>query len=261
MRVPVRLPIQVVQAGRGVRRAVGQARRPRRRLGAYGGDVRTEDPLSLVYQGNLGQWEGEWGTPAVEQTYEIYAEPAPTQITYSDVLRSAEPGGAYSPPYQPPPVSYADILPAVWPTQATPVYQWPTPSVATPPIVPASDPSSSWWQTFASVLPAITGAGVSIARAVTGEGGTAPTSYVIPATATAPAQRVVYNPATGQVTTAPVNTAGLVYNPATGQYTPAPSLLPSFLQAAPGAAWYQNPLLLLGGGLVAILFVVMAARR
>ncbi len=61
-----------------------------------------------------------------------------------------------------------------------------------------------------------------------------------------------YNPATNQYV-----------NPATGQYTglyytPAASWLPSFLQAAPGAAWYQQPLVWVGGGVV-LLF--MLTRR
>ncbi len=258
MRVPVRLPIQVVPAGCGARRAVGAGAPPRHGLHAYGGDVRRRNPLSLVFHGGLGQPEGEWGWPVqstpvqnYSQTYEITA-PAPTSVTYPDILLETGEGGAYSPPYQPPPVSYADILPSIYST---------VPSVATPPFVPPSDTSSSWWQDLARLLPAITGAGTAIASAATGGGSGAPVSYVIPATATTPAQRVVYNPATGQVTTAPSVPAGYVYNPATGQVTLAPSALPAFLQAAPGAAWYQNPLVLLGGGLVAVLFVVMAARR
>ncbi len=251
MRIPVRLPIQVVHAGPGTRRTVPGTARRRYGLHAYGGDVRRRNPLSLVFHGGLGQPEGEWAPP-LQQTYDAYStvEPAPISVTYPDILSPTDQGGAYSPPYQPPPVAYADILPSIYSV---------VPSVATPPFVPPSDTSSSWWQDLARLLPAITGAGTAIASAATGGG--APVSYIIPATASTPQQRVFYNPATGQVTTAPTVPAGYFYNPATGQVTPSPSALPSFLQAAPGAAWYQNPLVLLGGGLAAVLFVVMAARR
>jgi hypothetical protein len=38
---------------------------------------------------------------------------------------------------------------------------------------------------------------------------------------------------------------------------PAAAALPAFLQATPGAAWYQNPLVLLGGGAALLLLVMM----
>lgn len=251
MRVPVRLPIQYAHAGAGVRRASVPAGPRLRGLDAYGGDVRLRNPLSLVFHGGLGQD----GAP-IEQTYTITAPAQDTSYLFQtgDILPStletpSAPSFDTSFLFRP-----GDILPslAVVPTAGT---------VAAAPSSSSLINPNNWWQELAQVLPAITGAAATIGRAVTGAGGAAPMSYVIPATATMPAQRVVYNPTTGQVTTAPVAPAGLVYNPATGQYTTAASALPGFLQAAPGAAWYQNPLVLLGGGLVAVLFVIMAARR
>lgn len=234
MRVPVLFPLQVVHVGPGVRRATLEAAPPRRRLhglSLYGGDVRERSALSLVFHGNLGQ---DAGLDPVAQTYELSAPVSDQPIYEPGVFTSQFP-------------SSEPVL-----TDTTPIY---TPGVftsqlpTTTPPVTGSSASDSWWQ----ILPAITGTAgaiVQAVRAAVSPGSAAaagPTSYTIPATATTPAYRVTYNPATGQMTQGPVTTA--------------PSALPSFLQAAPGAAWYQNPMVLLGGGLVGVLLLVMASRR
>lgn len=66
----------------------------------------------------------------------------------------------------------------------------------------------------------------------------------------------------GPFSTQPVNYAAppAAQQAAPGLVARAPataSALPAFLQAAPGAAWYQNPLVLLGGGLFFVLLMVM----
>lgn len=224
MRVPVRLPVQVVNIG--ARRAATPGYY--RRLGAYGGDVRARNPLSLVFHGNLGD-DVDPGV-AIDQTYTITA-PAPdvvvSEAAYDPSAQGFSPGGTGAP------YTYA----------AAPI-------AATSPAVPSSSATqNSWWQDLAQLLPGIAATGATIARAAS-SGGSAPAasasmSYVIPATATTPAQRVVYNPTTGTYQAVPVTPASTVLSSLTGG----------------GGAWYQNPLVLAGGGLLVVLLIAMASRR
>lgn len=212
MRVPVRLAIQVVNAEGAARRARGPHRRHRYYLAAYGGDVRTRDPLSLVFRGNLG----EDLTPPVDITFDTTTSPS-----IADILTSPSGPYVYAPTYET-------------------TYQ-----VQTPPIVPPPS-DTSWWQDLSRFLTGAVGPAAVIAQISRGGGAGGATSYIIPATATSPAQRVVYNPATGQLITTPVSTM---------------STLPAFLQGAPGAAWYQNPLVFVGGGLLAVLVLSMTMKK
>jgi hypothetical protein len=229
MRVPVRMPIQYLYTGPAVRRAVAPSPRRLHALDAYGGDVRLRDPLSLVFHGGLGQDVPAIEMSGVPQTYDI--SPAPVVATTADILTSpSEPYVAAEPPV----TTTADILTS----GGSPAY-----------VAPAPVPDS-WWTSLeraAGFLPAITASAAIASQIARGAATGGATSYVIPATATTPAQRVTYNPATGQITTTPI--------------TAAAGGLPGFLQAAPGAAWYQNPLVLVGGGLVVVLVLLMASKR
>lgn len=272
MRVPVRL-------GAEGPRYYGPRHAPlvnvTRRAQYYGGDIRRADPLSLVFRGNLGSrladdltltldWPSD-AAPAIDPSgYSLDIGAAPLALDTSWLQSFELP--AYTAP----------SLPTASPSQifgggeagaapaGAPAPAWLTPD------------TSSWWQTTGSVLeqtakvlPAIIGAGAAVTTAVVaGQRAASPTqqvynpatgqmvtvprtatpvSYTIPATATQPAQRVTYNPATGQVSTVPLTGLGAV--------------LPSFLQAAPGAPWYQNPLVWVGASGGLLLLVLVAGRR
>ncbi len=271
MRVPVRMPIQQVEVGPfvGPRRAVAtvEAERVlevgrRARLFAYGGDVRAEDPLSLVYHGNLG----DDVDPAIDTTMTL-EYPAPAPLTFQDVSPALiEVQQAQFPTYGVPALpsdaiaqvdssgrtvgwyrTNADGSTTLWSAAGVPTGTT-LPSAPSP----VSIGEAEWWQR----LPAITGSAAVLAQTIarivnpSAPAAAGVTQYTIPATATQPAQRVVYDPRTGRITTTPLGVAA-----------PSGSMLPSFLQVAPGAAWYQNPMLLLGGGLVAMILLVAVSRR
>jgi hypothetical protein len=291
MRVPVRLGAEGPRYY-GPRHAPPNVTRIPR---YYGGDIRRQDPLSLVFHGHLGarlaqdtemtlQWPTD-AAPAIDPSgYSLAVAPValdtswvqqfevPATVSASDILR----GGVPSPTYQAPAPATAA------PEQV--FSEGGAPTVTVPPPAGAPPPGSTpWW----NVLPAVTGAaaaiGATIAKAVTGPptqqvynpatgqmvtiprpptqqvynpatgqmitvpSAATPTSYTIPATATQPAQQVTYDPTTGQVSTVPL--------------TGFNAALPSFLQSVPGAPWYQNPLVWVGGGAGLLLLVVLMSSR
>lgn len=243
MRVPVRLPLQQVDVGPfvGPRRATAtvDAERlldwgRRMRLFAYGGDVRAEDPLSLVYRGNLGARLSQEAVAAVE---ELPPPDEPQITTTSDVLRSSQ--------------TYTNVyVPPAAPAPYSPPFTGTTVQV---PSAVATGDSPSYFQQALQAVPSILGSAAILTREISGavQGVRPPTgqiAYTIPATDTAPAQRVTYNPATGQLITSPIT-------------APSGGIIPSFFQGAHGAPWYQNPLVLLGGGLLALVLVVAVSRR
>jgi hypothetical protein len=291
MRVPVRLGAEGPRYY-GPRHAPPNVTRIPR---YYGGDIRRQDPLSLVFHGHLGarlaqdtemtlQWPTD-AAPAIDPSgYSLAVAPValdaswvqqfnvPAPVTASATVASEQIFSEAAAPAAP---STSDIVRSGVPS---PAYQAPAPTSG----------SAPWWQVTAAVAPAITGAvagaasvATAIARVVaptqqvynpatgqmvtiprpptqqvynpaTGQmitvpSAATPTSYTIPATATQPAQQVTYDPTTGQVSTVPL--------------TGFNAALPSFLQSVPGAPWYQNPLVWVGGGAGLLLLVVLMSSR